>query len=551
MHMVLLSSCLFVGGLAQAANDLPGGGIDPQALNRHVQVLASEEFEGRAPASAGEQRTVDYLIEQFSAAGLEPGGDDGGWVQQVPLVRVSTRGTPTAQLHLGGQTRELVNGQDITLQSLQPREQVRLDNLPLVFVGHGIDAPERGWNDYKQQDLRGKIALVLINDADFRAEQPGAFDGRAVTYYGRWTYKYEEAARRGAAGVLIVHDTAAAAYPWATVRASGTSPLFDIQRPHAEAMAAHTPLRGWITPELAQELFAAAGQDFDDLAQQAMQAGFEPVELAGVGLSAQLELVHEPVHSRNVVARLRGSSHADEAVVISAHWDSYGIGPADAQGRTIRPGAVDNATGVAAVLELARVFAAGPAPQRSLYFVAFTAEEKGLLGASYFASHPPVALEKLAAVLNIEMFSPDGATADIASWGRGRVSLEADLAAAAKARGRYYSPDPDLEAGFFYRADHFAFARLGVPAITIGAGLDALDGGVTAGRQRRQAYFANCYHQACDGWDAGWNPAGLAADTLLVYDLGYRLANSRLWPQWEDGSEFAAARQASQAQRSP
>ena len=551
MHMVLLSSCLFVGGLAQAANDLPGGGIDPQALNRHVQVLASPAFEGRAPASAGEQRTVDYLIEQFSAAGLEPGGDDGGWVQQVPLVRVSTRDTPTAQLHLGGQTRELVNGQDITLQSLQPREQVTLDNLPLVFVGHGIDAPERGWNDYKQHDLHGKIALVLINDADFRAGQPGAFDGRAVTYYGRWTYKYEEAARRGAAGVLIVHDTAAAAYPWATVRASGTSPLFDIQRPQAEAMAAHTPLRGWITPELAQELFAAAGHDFDALVRQAMLPGFQPVELAGVGLSAQLELVHEPVHSRNVVARLGGSSHADEAVVISAHWDSYGIGPADAQGRTIRPGAVDNATGVAAVLELARVFAAGPAPQRSLYFVAFTAEEKGLLGASYFASHPPVALEQLAAVLNIEMFSPDGATADIASWGRGRVSLEADLAAAAKARGRYYSPDPDLEAGFFYRADHFAFARLGVPAITIGAGLDALDGGVTAGRQRRQAYFANCYHQACDGWDASWNPAGLAADTLLVYDLGHRLANSRLWPQWEDGSEFAAARQASQAQRSP
>lgn len=551
MHIVLLSSCLFVGGLAQAANDLPGGGIDPQALNRHVQVLASDAFEGRAPATAGEQRTVDYLIEQFSAAGLEPGGDDGGWVQQVPLVRASTRGTPTAQLHIGAQTRALVNGQDITLQSLQPQAEIVLDNLPLVFVGHGIDAPERGWNDYKQQDLRGKIALVLINDADFHAEQPGAFDGRAVTYYGRWTYKYEEAARRGAAGVLIVHDTAAAAYPWATVRASGTSPLFDIQRPHAEAMAAHTPLRGWITPELAQELFAAAGQDFQALSRQAMQADFQPVALAGVGLSAQLQLVQEPVQSRNVVARLRGSSHADEAVVISAHWDSYGIGQADAQGRTIRPGAVDNATGVAAVLELARVFAAGPVPQRSLYFVGFTAEEKGLLGANYFAAHPPVPLAKLAAVLNIEMFSPDGASADIASWGRGRVSLEADLAEAAKARGRYYSPDPDLEAGFFYRADHFAFARLGVPAITIGAGLDALDGGIEAGRQRRQAYFANCYHQACDGWDASWNPAGLAADTLLVYDLAQRLANSRHWPQWQAESEFAATRQASNDQRAP
>ncbi|MET3009872.1 M28 family metallopeptidase [Stenotrophomonas koreensis] len=549
MHIVLLSSCLFAGGLAHAANDLPGGGIDPQALDRHVQVLASEAFEGRAPASAGEQRTVDYLIEQFSAAGLQPGGEDGRWVQEVPLVRVSTRQTPTARLHLGHGVRELVNGQDITLQSLQPQDRITLDQAPLVFIGYGIDAPERGWDDYKQQDLRGKIAIVLINDADFHAGQPGAFDGRAVTYYGRWTYKYEEAARRGAAGVLIVHDTAAAAYPWATVRASGTSPLFDIQRPPAEAMAAHTPLRGWIEPGVARELFAAAGQDLDQLSRQAMQADFVPVALAGVALSAELALLHEPVRSRNVVARLDGGSHAGEAVVFSAHWDSYGIGQPDAQGRTVRPGAVDNATGVAAVLELARVFAAGPQPQRSLYFVAFTAEEKGLLGASYFAAHPPVPLAQVAAVLNIEMFSPHGATADIASWGRGRVSLEQDLAEVASARGRYYSPDPDLEAGFFYRADHFAFARLGVPAITIGAGLDALDGGLERGRARRQAYFANCYHQACDGWTPDWDAAGLAADTLLVYDLGLRLANSRDWPQWESGSEFAAARHASNDQR--
>ena len=549
MHIVLLSSCLFAGGLAHAANDLPGGGIDPQALDRHVQVLASPAFEGRAPASAGEQRTVDYLVEQFSAAGLQPGGEDGRWVQEVPLVRVSTRQTPTARLHLGDNVRELVNGQDITLQSLQPQDQITLDQAPLVFIGYGIDAPERGWDDYKQQDLRGKIAIVLINDADFHAGQPGAFDGRAVTYYGRWTYKYEEAARRGAAGVLIVHDTAAAAYPWATVRASGTSPLFDIQRPPAEAMAAHTPLRGWIEPGVARELFAAAGQDLDQLSRQAMQADFVPVALAGVALSAELALLHEPVRSRNVVARLDGGSHAGEAVVFSAHWDSYGIGQPDAQGRTVRPGAVDNATGVAAVLELARVFAAGPQPQRSLYFVAFTAEEKGLLGASYFAAHPPVPLAQVAAVLNIEMFSPDGATADIASWGRGRVSLEQDLAEVASARGRYYSPDPDLEAGFFYRADHFAFARLGVPAITIGAGLDALDGGLERGRARRQAYFANCYHQACDGWTPDWDAAGLAADTLLVYDLGLRLANSRDWPQWESGSEFAAARHASNDQR--
>lgn len=549
MNMLLLSSCLFVGGLAHAANDVPL--IDGHALSRHVQVLASDAFEGRAPASAGEQRTVDYLIEQFSAAGLQPGAADGSWVQPVPLVRARVAGEVSATLHLAGSTRALVNGQDITVQSLQPRERIRLEQAPLVFVGYGITAPERGWDDYKQQDLRGKIALVLINDADFESPQPGAFDGRAVTYHGRWTYKYEEAARRGAAGVLIVHETAPAAYPWATVQASGTSPLFDIQRGHAQAMAAHTPMRGWIQRSLAEQLFTAAGLDFEQAKRRAMQADFQPVVLDGAGLSVDFSLVREAVESRNVVARLAGSSHADESVVFSAHWDGYGIGAPDADGNTIRRGAIDNATGVAAVLELGRVFAAGPQPQRSLYFVAFTAEEKGLLGASYFAAHPPLALETLAAVINIEMFSPDGATADIASWGRGRVSLEGSLAQVAQARGRRYTADPDLEAGFYYRADHFAFARHGVPAITIGPGLDVLDGGPDVGRARRQAYFAACYHQPCDAWSPDWDPAGLAADTQLVYDLGHQLANSRHWPQWEAGAEFAARREASGDQRQP
>lgn len=551
MQMLLLSSCLFVGGLAQAANDSPDATIDAQALSRHVQVLASDAFEGRAPASDGEQRTVDYLIRQFAAAGLEPGGDDGGWVQTVPLVRAASVGTPVVSLDQNGTVRTLEHGVDITAQSLQPRSHITLSNAPLVFVGYGIDAPERGWDDYKGQDLRGKIAVVLINDADFQANAPGAFDGRAVTYYGRWTYKYEEAARRGADGVLIVHETEPAAYPWATVKASGTSPLFDIQRSEAEAMAAHTPLRGWISRELAGALFAGAGLDFESEKRRAMTPEFAPVVLGDARLSARLDLTRETVVSRNVVARLRGATHPDEAVVVSAHWDGYGIGQPDAQGRTVRAGAIDNATGVAAVLEIGRVLAAGPRPARSLYFVGFTAEEKGLLGATHFAAHPPVALEKLAAVLNIEMFSPEGANRDISSWGRGRVDLEGRLVDAAAARGRYYSADPALESGFYYRADHFAFAREGVPAITVGAGLDAVDGGVAAGQARRQAYFASCYHQACDAWSPDWKPDGLAADTQLVLDMARDLANSRDWPQWEEGAEFAARRRASDAVRQP
>ncbi len=549
MRMLLLSSCLFVGGIASAANDLPGGGIDPAALSRHVRMLASDEFEGRAPATAGEQRTVDYLVEQFRLAGVQPGGKDGSWVQEVPLVRAQVDGAVDASLRLAGKRLPLANGEDVTLQSLSPLGAVDLKDVPMVFVGYGIDAPERRWNDYKDVDLRGKIAVVLINDADFEADAPGAFDGRAVTYYGRWTYKFEEAARRGAEGVLIVHETAPAAYPWATVKASGTSPLFDIQRSEADARALHTPLRGWMQRTLAERIFAAAGLDFDAEKRRAMRADFHPVELGDARLSARFKVKREPVVTRNVVAKLEGATHPDESVIFSAHWDAFGIGQPDASGDTVRHGAIDNATGVASVLELARVFAAGPRPQRTLYFIALTAEEKGLLGASYYAEHPLAPLETTAAVLNIEMFSPDGETADIATWGKGRVSLEADVDRVARARGRRWSPDPNLEAGFFYRADHFAFARKGVPAITVGAGLDKRDGGVATGRALRDAYFARCYHQACDAWSPQWDPRGLAADTLLVYDLGLELANSRRWPAWDQGAEFEAARGASDTAR--
>jgi Zn-dependent M28 family amino/carboxypeptidase len=549
MRILLLSACLFVGGIAQAANDVPGGGIDADALSRHVRILASDAFEGRAPATPGEQRTVDYLVDAFKKNGLEAGGDNGGWTQSVPLVRAQVEGPVSATLKVGGASQALVNGDDVTLQSLRPLDRVQLKDAPLVFVGYGISAPERHWDDYKGVDLHGKIAVMLINDADFESAQPGAFDGKAVTYYGRWTYKFEEAARRGAAGVLIVHETAPAAYGWNTVRSSGLSPVFDIERTVAEAKAQHVPVRGWMQRALAVSLFQRAGLDFEAAKRRAQQADFTPVALGDATLSVDFRVKRERVVTRNVVAKLTGSTHPDETVIFSAHWDAFGIGEPDAQGDRIRHGAIDNATGVASVLELARVFAAGPRPQRTLYFIALTAEEKGLLGASYYAAHPLAPLDKTVAVLNIEMFSPDGPTRDIASWGKGRVSLEGDLERVAQARGRSYSPDPNLEAGFFYRADHFAFARLGVPAITVGPGLDKADGGVAAGKALRDTYFANCYHQPCDRWSSQWDASGHAADTTLVYDLGAALANDRDWPQWQDGSEFKAIRDASAAAR--
>ena len=543
----LLALALQSSIVAEAAQTPTDAAVSVENLSRHVRTLASDEFEGRAPATPGEDKTIAYLVEQFIQSGLEPGGEHGGWTQDVPLVRAQVDGPVSASLDVAGQRQTLINGADVVLQTLQPASQVEIDKVPLVFIGYGIDAPERNWDDYKQVDLQGKIAVVLVNDPDFETPQPGSFEGRAVTYYGRWTYKYEEAARRGALGVLIVHETAPAAYGWATVKSSGLSPLFDIER--ADAAAYHTRLRGWMQRDLAVSLFQRVGLDFDVAKQEAQRADFKPITLGDARLSASFKVKRDRVVTRNVVAKLTGSERPDETVIYSAHWDAFGIGEPDVSGDPIRHGAVDNATGVATVLELARVFATGPRPRRTLVFLALTAEEKGLQGATYFAAHPLVALDRTAAVLNIEMLSPDGATRDIASWGKGRVSLEGDLERVAQVHGRTYSPDPNLEAGFFYRADHFAFARVGVPAITVGAGLDRLEGGVESGRKLRDDYFAKCYHQPCDEWAAQWDPRGQVADVTLLHDLGAELANGSEWPQWQEGSEFKAIRGQSEAVR--
>ena len=529
------------------ATDTHGGGISADNLSRHVRVLASDEFEGRAPGTPGEEKTIAYVVGELEKAGVQPGGRNGAWTQDVALVRAQVDGEVSAAVKVGGALQALANADDVVLQSLSPVERVDIIDAPLVFVGYGISAPERGWDDYKGVDLKGKIALVLVNDPDFETAAAGAFDGRAVTYYGRWTYKYEELARQGAAGVLIVHETAPASYGWATVRASGLSPVFDI--PREDAAQYHTRLRGWMQRDLAVSLFQRAGLDFEAEKRRAQTAAFAPVALGDATMSAAFALKRDQVVTRNVIGKLQGAQRPDETVIYSAHWDAFGIGEPDASGDAIRHGAVDNATGVAAVIELARVFAAGPRPQRTLLFMALTAEEKGLQGATYYAANPVAPLEKTAAVLNIEMLSPDGPNRDIASWGNGRVSLEGDLKRVAEAHGRTYSPDPNLEAGFFYRADHFAFARAGVPAITVGAGLDRIDGGVASGKALRDAYFARCYHQPCDAWTTAWDASGQAQDVELLYALGREIADSRAWPRWLNGSEFKAERERSETER--
>ena len=542
---ILVTACL----LAACAGGVPAGGagaISAERLAGHLRVLASDEFEGRAPDTPGEAKTIAYIGQGFAAAGLEPAGDDGGWTQAVTLERTTISGPVAASFTIAGTPWELANSEDIALETLHPAAGVELGDVPMVFAGYGISAPELDWDDYAGLDVRGKIVVVLVNDPDFETA-PGRFGGRAMTWYGRWAYKYIEAAQRGAAGVLIVHETAPAAYPWTTVRNGRLAPQFDIVRDDAARW--HLPVRGWIQRHTAERLFAGLGLSFEEAKREARQQGFRARPLDGATFSAAFAVERSRITSHNVVGLLPGTTRAGETVVVSGHWDGFGIGEPDESGDAIMNAAVDNATAIASLIEIARVMAEGPRPARSVLFLALTAEESGLLGATHYAADPVRPLATTAAVVNMEMWSPDGPTRDISSWGRGKVSLERDLEAAAAALGRSYSIDPDPEAGLFYRADHFAFAQAGVPAITVGPGVDQIEGGVEGGMAARATYFEKRYHQPGDEFGDWWDMRGPVADTRVVLELVRRLADSDDWPEWDPDSEFHALRAASAPER--
>ena len=531
---------------ATTAEQAQAGEISGDTLATHLRILASDEFEGRAPATPGEEKTVAYISEQFAAAGLEPAGEDGGWTQAVTLERTEIAGPVAASFLIGGETWDLANSEDIALETLHPDGAVDLRDAPLVFAGYGITAPELEWDDYAGMDVEGKVVVVLVNDPDFETA-PGRFGGRAMTWYGRWVYKYLEAARRGAAGVLIVHETEPAAYPWATVRNGRLAPQFDIVR--EDAADHHLRVRGWIQRATAERLFADAGLDFEEAKRAAQREGFRAHALGDATFSTAFDVERSRITTRNVLGVLPGAERPGETVIVSGHWDSFGIGEPDDTGDAIVNGAVDNATAIASMIEIARVMAEGPAPGRSVLFIALAAEESGLLGATYYAANPLRPLATTAAVINMEMWSPDGPTRDISSWGLGKVSLERDLEAAAGALGRDYSTDPNLEAGLFYRADHFAFAQAGVPAITVGPGMDQLEGGVEGGMAARAGYFARHYHQPSDEFGDWWDMRGPTGDTEVVLELVRNVANADAWPEWDADSEFRAAREASAAGR--
>jgi Zn-dependent M28 family amino/carboxypeptidase len=548
-----LTPLLALALLSTAAVARPADAVDPARLSEHIRVLASDAFAGRGPATPGEDQTLAYIEGAFAAAGLQPAGDDGGWTQTVPLRRFETPGPIRVGFTIGGQPRPLNELDDIVVHTLLPVDHVAVKDAPLVFVGYGVSAPERGWDDFKGYDLRGKIAVVLINDPDFEMDPAdplfGRFDGRAMTYYGRWTYKYEEAARRGAVGVLIVHETAPASYGWPIVRNSNSNAQFDIVRERPQTL--HPLVEGWIQRDVAVGLFRAAGLDFEALKARARTAAFRPVELPNASFHADYDVAVSLSASHNVIGAVRGAAHPDEAVLYGAHWDHLGVGQPDARGDRIYNGARDNASGVAGLLELARLFAAAPPPRRSVYFIAFTAEEKGLLGSEFYADHPVTPLASTVAMLNLDTLNMNGPAHDAQLRGAPKSDLNAAFAAALATQGRRLTADAHLADGYFYRADHFSLAKAGVPAVTLEEGLDLLNGGVAAGEAAHQDYIAHRYHQPSDEWRPDFDLRGAAQDLDAWRALGAALANGTAWPDWLAGAEFKAARDATAGRRRP
>jgi Zn-dependent M28 family amino/carboxypeptidase len=543
----LLAACASTRGEPQSA-----ARIDPVRMSNMVRTLASEEFEGRAPGTAGEAKAIAYISEQFRLAGLEPAGENGGWTQRVPLLRTQLAKGGSVSVAMKGRTIPLRAPDDVYLSTVRETARARIEGAEMVFVGYGVTAPERQWDDFKGVDLTGKVAVFLVNDPDFEAPEgdpvAGRFGGQAMTYYGRWSYKFEEAARRGAVAALVVHETAGAGYGWNTVQAPGGENYNNVLAPGAQQPVL---LQGWIQRPATEDLFRRAGLDFETVKRQARTADFRPIDL-GARFSADFGVEATRVESHNVLGKIGGTKRADETIWFAGHWDAYGIGAPDARGKKVRPGALDDASGIAGVVELGRAFKAGPAPERTLVFAAWTAEERGLLGAEHYAANPLFPMDRAVANLTLDTLQPNGLARDVVLIGKGQSALEERLAAAAARQGRTITPDARPERGLFYRADHFAFAKRGVPVLllmALGGGVDLVNGGREAGDRWVTEFTANCYHQTCDEWRPDLDFAGAAQDVSLFYDIGRELAFGRDWPEWNSSSEFRAIRQRSEAAR--
>jgi len=541
----LFLGCQFDPANAPKSSPLPDptrqaiASLSTNDILEHIKVLSSDEFEGRAPGTPGEDRTVNYLVNQFKELGLAPGNPDGSYIQNVPLVGFTAH--PTISLVAAGEPLQLAFPQDAVIWSRHFVPEVKVQDSDVVFVGYGIVAPEYGWDDYKGVDVRGKTILMLINDPpipdpnDPSKLDEKMFKGRAMTYYGRWTYKYEIATAKGAAAAIIVHETGPAGYPWGVIMGSSGRENMDLQVP--DGNAGRVAIEGWITLESARKLCTASGHDFTTLKAAALSRDFKPMSLNSKA-SFTVQNTLRDIASRNVIAKRDGSDPnlKDEYVIYSAHWDHLGRDP-KLQGDQIYNGAVDNASGSAALLELAKAFTK-VAPKRTVLFLSVTAEEKGLLGAKYYATHPLYPLDRTLANINIDGINVWGRTRDIGIVGLGHSTLEDTLATYARRQSRVVVPEAEPEKGHYFRSDHFEFARVGVPALFTDEGIDFIGKPRNFGKQKRDEYVLHDYHKVSDEIKPGWNLSGAVEDIALLFQVGYATAETDQWPKWKAGSEF-------------
>ena len=536
----LMVFIIYLAGCSEKTHDVEAAldSISADSLAKNTEILSSDEFEGRAPASRGEELTINFMKEEFQKLGLEPGNGDS-FFQEVPMVEIDS--IPEGNLVIKGKksTHEFSFGDEFASVTLRTVDEVRLDETEVVFVGYGIVAPEYDWNDYEGIDVRGKTVVILVNDPGYATEDPDLFTGRAMTYYGRWTYKYEEAARQGAAGAFIIHETKPAAYGWGVVKNGWTGPQFIL--PSEDKNMSRCAVEGWLTLEVSKKILEDAGQELEELKSSAIKRGFRAVPL---DLKASLVLKNSITESvsRNVIAVVPGAGQADEYIFYMAHWDHFGRDP-NLEGDQIFNGALDNATGTAGLIELARAFKSlDPPPKRSIALLAVTAEEQGLLGSLYYATHPIYPTHKTVAAINMDALNIYGPMKDITIVGYGKSELDGYVKEVAAEQGRVVKPNPTPERGSFYRSDHFSFAKQGIPSLYTGTGNDHVEHGEEWTRELKDRYNAEHYHKPSDEFDPNWDLSGAIDDLRLLFKVGYKLSMESTFPNWNEGTEFKATR---------
>ena len=514
-------------------------------LHQHIAILASDEYEGRAPATPGEEKTISYLQQEFSALGIQPGNGDS-YFQSVSVTETTTASDAVLMLEGNDYQVALSYGDQMMVSSQQQIPAISVLDSELIFVGYGVVAPERSWNDYAGIDVTDKTVVILVNDPGYATQDPNIFNGNAMTYYGRWTYKYEEAARQGAAAALIVHETGPAGYSWEVVSSSWSGPQIGLQA--ANLNVDKVDIEGWLTLDSAQALFAGAGLSYQQLKAAAAETGFSAVAMSDITATVNITNSVRESQSQNLIAMIPGSQRPEETIIYTGHWDHLGVN-LELPGDNIYNGAADNATGTAALLALAKLHAAEPAPARSIVFLAVTAEESGLLGSRWYSENPIFPLEKTVANINMDNLNTFGPMRDIVVVGDGSSEMENYLQEAADKQNRDLAAEPNPERGYYYRSDHFNFAKVGVPALYAGSGEDSREHGREWGAEQAQEYTDNRYHAPSDEYDPDWDLSGAAQDIFIYFDIANKLSQETTFPNWFEGNEFKAIRDASASAR--